>query len=127
MIVVDTNVFMYAVGREHPLRESARTFFIEQAESGGVLVTSAEVMQELLHAYLPPQRMETLEAVLLLARGRMSRIWPVEFADVELARSLVGRYAALRARDLLHVACCIRRDVNRIMTFDRALAAVFNR
>jgi hypothetical protein len=124
---VDTNVFMYAVGREHPLREPARSFFIEQAETGGVLVTSAEVMQELLHAYLPPQRLETLDAAMLLARSRMARVWPVEFADVELARTLVGRYAALRARDLLHVACCMRHDVDRIMTFDRALSAVFNR
>ncbi len=27
MIFVDTNVFMYAVGKEHPRREQAREFF----------------------------------------------------------------------------------------------------
>jgi predicted nucleic acid-binding protein len=123
---VDTNVFMYAVGREHPLREPARAFFLDQAESGEVLVTSAEVMQELLHVYLPPGRLETLDAALTLARGRMAAIWAVELADVELARSLVERHKALSARDLLHVACCMRRAIDRIMTFDRALAAVFS-
>jgi hypothetical protein len=122
---VDTNVFMYAVGREHPLREPARSFFLDQIESGEVLVTSAEVMQELLHVYLPPGRLHTLDAALTLARGRMATVWTVELADVELARSLVERHSALSARDLLHVACCMRRDVDRILTFDRALAAVF--
>lgn len=29
MIFVDTNVFMYAVGRPHPLRDHARQFFYE--------------------------------------------------------------------------------------------------
>jgi hypothetical protein len=122
---VDTNVFMYAVGREHPLREPARTFFVDSLDSGEVLATSAEVMQELLHAYLPVNRLATLDAALELASARVGAIWPVEAADVAMARSLIDRHAALGARDLLHLACCTRRGVDRIMTFDRALAAAF--
>lgn len=125
MIFVDTNVFMYAVGREHPLRSEARAFFLEALESGTPLVTSAEVLQELLHAYLPVGREATLDAALALARGRMSAIWPVEREDVELARSLVDRHPGLGARDLLHRASCLRRDVTRVRTFDRGLAAAF--
>ena len=44
MIFVDTNVFMYAVGRPHALRENAREFFVEANRSGAPLCTSAEVM-----------------------------------------------------------------------------------
>jgi uncharacterized protein len=62
VIFVDPNVFMYAVGREHPLREEARAFFLEQLRTSEVLVSSAEVLQELLHAYLPVNRLETLDA-----------------------------------------------------------------
>ncbi len=126
MIFVDTNVFMYAVGRSHPLREAAQEFFAEHLRGGDVLVTSAEVMQELLHAYLPVNRLETLDAALTLARARMGSIWPVETEDVELARSLIRKYPALGARDLLHAACCTRRGVERIKTFDRALGAAFH-
>jgi predicted nucleic acid-binding protein len=122
---VDTNVFMYAVGREHPLRERARAFLVESLKTGEVLVTSAGVLQELLHAYLPVGRLETLDAALMLARGRMAHLWPMEAADVDLARTLVARHSALQARDLLHVACCMRRDVEQVMTFDRALASAF--
>jgi uncharacterized protein len=125
MTFVDTNVLMYAVGRAHPLREEARSFWLAQAESGEVLVSSAEVLQELLHAYLPVGRLETLDAALTLARSRLGAIWAIEREDVELARSLVERHPGLGARDLLHVACCTRRGVERVKTFDRGLAAAF--
>jgi predicted nucleic acid-binding protein len=122
---VDTNVIMYAVGREHPLRDEARAFFEESLAAGVPLVTSAEVLQELLHAYLRAGRLDTLDAALALAKSRIPVVWAVDREDVELARLLVDRHPALGARDILHVASCSRRDVTRIRTFDRALAAAF--
>lgn len=50
MIFVDTNAVMYAVGRPHPLRNEAQEFFRHQLAEPEGLVTSAEVLQELLHA-----------------------------------------------------------------------------
>jgi predicted nucleic acid-binding protein len=123
VIFVDTNVLMYAVGRTHPLRDEARRFFEERLQDRVPLVTSAEVLQELLHAYLPVQRLATLDAALALADSRIRDVWAVEADDVRLARALARRYPALRARDLLHLACCKRRGVTEIKTFDRALGA----
>ncbi|MEE8117683.1 MAG: type II toxin-antitoxin system VapC family toxin [Gemmatimonadales bacterium] len=125
MIFVDTNVVMYAVGGDHPLRREARAFFRETLERGDGLVTSAEVLQELLHAYLPVGRFESLDAALMLAEARIPIVWPVEREDVRLARDLVGRHPGLGARDLLHLASCRRRRVHELKTFDRALAAGF--
>ncbi|MCL7938260.1 MAG: type II toxin-antitoxin system VapC family toxin [marine benthic group bacterium] len=125
MTFVDTNLIMYAVGASHPLRAEARLFFEDALESGEPLCTSAEVLQELLHAYLGVGRIETLDAALTLARARIPVIWPVELEDVELARSLSDRYPGLGARDLLHLASCRRRDVGSVRTFDRGLAAAF--
>lgn len=123
MIFVDTNVVMYAVGREHPLRDDARDVFRSALADGAVLVTSAEVLQELLHAYLPVGRLATLDAALTLVRARVAEVWPVEEDDVRLARLLADEYQALRARDLIHLASCRRRSVESIQTFDRALRA----
>ncbi|MFW6193176.1 MAG: type II toxin-antitoxin system VapC family toxin [Gemmatimonadota bacterium] len=125
MVFVDTNVLMYAVGGEHPLRPEARAFFLESAEEGRPLATSAEVLQELLHAYLPVGRTGTLDAALRLAEGRIGTVWSVEEEDVRLARRLADRNPSLGARDVLHLACCRRRDVTRAKTFDRALASAF--
>jgi predicted nucleic acid-binding protein len=124
VIFVDTNVFMYAVGREHPLRERARRFFL-QGQHKEPLVTSAEVMQELVHAYLPAGRLETLDAALLLVESSVAEIWPIEAEDVRTARLLIARYPDLGSRDLIHLACCRRRNAASIQTFDRALAKAF--
>ena len=125
MIFVDTNVIMYAVGGEHPLRARARAFFLESLSSGVPRVTSAEVLQELLHAYIPVGRMATLDSAIELVENLITTIWPVEAEDVRLARMLSDRHPGLGARDLIHLACCRRRNVTAIQTFDRGLAAAF--
>ena len=86
MIFVDTNVFMYAVGRPHPLRSRARDFFNEAVLNSQPLCTSAEVLQELMHAYLPVGRTEALADAFALIRRSGVEVWPLEEGDVELAR-----------------------------------------
>lgn len=124
MTFVDTSVFMYAVGRPHPLREEAQTFFVRSLEERVPLATSVEVLQELLHAYLPVGRLSTLDAAWTLAES-LATVWPIEPEDVRHARNLADTHPALGARDLLHFACCQRRSVNNVKTYDRALAAAF--
>ena len=123
MIFVDTNVFIYAVGRPHPLRGPAREFFVVSNQNHASLCTSAEVLQELIHAYLPAGRLQTLDAAMSLAAGAGVEVWPLEQSDVNLARQLHERHPTLAARDLCHLASCRRRGVSEIMTFDRTLAS----
>ena len=123
MIFVDTNVVMYAVGEAHPLRGQARRFFRDAVRDGTPLCTSAEVLQELLQVYLGVGRLATLDAALELVERTIPVVWAVEPADVRLARTLADRHPGLGARDLVHLACCLRREVDGIRTFDRGLAA----
>jgi uncharacterized protein len=122
MIFVDTNVAMYAVGRSHPHREEVR----ERLRSlpPGTLATSAEVLQELLHAYLPVGRLADLDAALRLLTD-LAVVWPVTVEDVRTARLFADRHPALGARDLLHLAVCARNDVDELWSYDRGLAAAF--
>ena len=124
MIFVDTNVFMYAVGRPHVLQASAQDFFVEANRNGTPLCTSAEVMQELAHVYLPTGRLQTFDATLELLASASVEVWPLEEADVALARQLHEQHPALQARDLCHLASCRRRGVREIKTFDQTFAAV---
>ena len=127
MIFVDTNVIMYAVGRPHPLQEQAYEFFDECRRNGSPLFTSAEVLQELAHAYLRVNRREIFdEALALLGRFNV-QIWPLTSDDVELAVDLHAQHPNLSARDLCHLASCRRRGVTRIMTFDQGFAAAGSR
>lgn len=124
MRFVDTNVWMYAVGRPHPLREQARSLLREAVEEGHRLFTSAEVLQELLHAYLPVGRHTTLAAAMRLATTSADVV-PLEPADVVLAAQLQAEHPGLGARDLVHLAVCMRRDAIALHTFDQGLAAAF--
>lgn len=122
MIFVDTNVFMYAVGRTHPLQGEARSFFATSAADQKPLLTSAEVVQELLHAYLPVKRISTLDQALKLISRAIVEVWPLEANDTDLARQLHDQYPELGARDLCHLASCRRRGISTIKTFDRGLS-----
>ena len=112
---------MYAVGRSHHLRAAARQFFIRATRDLTPLCTSAEVLQELAHAYLPVGRLSAFDSALSLAASAGVEVWPLEEADVVLARRLGEQHPTLQARDLCHLASCRRRGVSEIMTFDDAL------
>ncbi len=75
-----------------------------------------------MHVYLRTRRPHTLDSALELVARAGVEVWPLEEADVTLARRLHDRYPALEARDLCHLASCRRRGVGEIMTFDQALA-----
>jgi predicted nucleic acid-binding protein len=123
MTFVDANVFMYAVGRPHPLRAEARGFFADALARQVPLATSAEVLQELMHAYIPVGRQATLERAMALMDGHAVMVWPLERDDVTLAAQLHTRFPNLGARGLCHLASCRRRNAAAVKTFDKALAA----
>ncbi len=125
MTFLDTNVFMYTVGGDHPLQNDARDFIRTAVRNRTPLCTSAEVLQELAHAYLPVGRSGVFDAALAVIRAAQVEVWPLEEADVILARQLQERHPDLSARDLCHLASCQRRGVTEVMTFDRGLAAAF--
>ena len=123
MIFVDTNVFMYAVGAPHPLRDAARSFFDDTRRERTPLCTSAEVLQELMHVYWRTDRDEALDRAWSLVTRFRFDVWALEREDVELARELAEAYPGLEPRDLCHLASCRRRRVRELRTFDRALGA----
>ena len=125
MIFVDTNVFMYAVGTPHPHRQSAIEFFVNAQRTNAQLATSAEVLQELMHAYIPVARYQRLEAAMTLVDEAVFEVWPLEKEDVTLAMQLENQHRMLSSRDLCHLASCRRREVSDMMTFDQALRGAF--
>jgi predicted nucleic acid-binding protein len=125
VIFADTNVWMYAVGRPHPLRDEARELVRGWVRDRAPVATSSEVLQELLHAYVPVGRLGTLDAALRLSTD-IAEVWPLEAADALLAADLAHQHGHLAARDLAHLATCLRRGVDELASFDRGLAGAFD-
>ena len=111
-------------GTPSSVATSGAGFFTEAMRNRTSLSTSAEVLQELAHAYLPAGRLATLDAAMTLVGRCGAEVWPLEAEDVTLARQLHEQYPTLSARDLCHLASCRRRGESEIKTFDRAFNSV---
>jgi predicted nucleic acid-binding protein len=123
MIFVDSNIPMYLVGADHPNKDAARILLERAITDGEMLVTDAEVLQEILHRYVAIDRRDAIEPASEALLGVVDDVYPVERADVERARGIVLA-TRLSARDAIHVAIMRRRGVDRILTFDRAFDEV---
>ena len=121
MIFLDTNVIVYAVGAEHPLRARSWEFFREIRRVPTPLIISAEVLQELLHVYQKANRIPRWDRALSLLNSFNVEIEPLAPEDVVNARLLHDRFPDLEARDLCHLAVAQRVGAPDLKTFDRRL------
>lgn len=119
MIFLDSNVLVYLIGAPHPNRDLAFAAIDRLARSGERMVTSAEVMQELLHLFSKRPASAALQQALNALRGLADEIYPVEAEDVDRAHSVWRAHSGLSSRDALHVAVMQRRGVKRILSYDR--------
>lgn len=119
MILVDSTIPMYLVGADHPHKATARMLLERAITDGEVLVTDAEVLQEILHRYVAIDRRDAIEPATAALLDIVDEVFPIERIDVERARRIVLA-TRLSARDAIHLAIARRRGVDRILTFDRA-------
>ena len=119
MILVDSNVPMYLVGADHPNKDAARRLLERAITDGELLVTDAEVLQEILHRYVAIDRRDAIEPATDALLDVVDEVFPIERVDVDRARSIVLA-TRLSARDAIHLAIARRRGIDRILTFDGA-------
>ena len=116
---IDANIPIYAAGREHPLKQPCIDILVLAAEHPGTFVTSAEVLQELLHRYVALHIWQQgREAFTRFADIMVEHVVAVEADDVLRAAKLADAIQGLSGRDLLHTAVMERLDVSRIITAD---------
>lgn len=120
MILVDSNILMYAAGAAHP-HKAACVKLLERVARGDVdAALDAEVLQEILHRYRAIGRWESGREVFDLARRAIPTVYPITAETVDLARAILDRHARLAARDALHAAVCQEAGFDGICSFDRA-------
>ncbi len=124
MIFIDSNVPMYLVGAPHPNKDAARRALELCIARGERMVTSAEVMQEILHRYQAVRRPDAIQPALDALLGVVDEVFPIESGDVLHARDVLMGVVQLSARDALHVAVMKRRGVERVMSYDAGFDAV---
>jgi uncharacterized protein len=124
VIFVDANIPMYLVGADHPNKATARRLLEQAIVDNEPLATDVEVFQELLHRYAAIGRRDAIGPAWEALAGVVDVVHPVEVEDVTRARGLVERSIGRSARDAIHVAVMQRREIYRVMTFDRAFDGI---
>ncbi len=118
-IFLDSNVFLYAIGGEGPHREFSRAVLAAVGQGRLDGVTSAEVLQEVLHVRSRRVNIKAATSSVRAASGLVAEVLPVTHEDVLEACRLLDRHSALGARDALHAAVMKSSAVEVLVSVDR--------
>lgn len=118
MILVDSNIIMYAAGVEHPYKAPSVAFLENIAEGKVEATIDAEVLQEILHRYRALNRWMDGRRVYDLTRRIFQAVLPVTAEILDRARTLLDEYDGLMARDALHAAVVEINTLEAICSYD---------
>ena len=123
MILLDTNVLVYALGATHPLREPSRRI-VQSAKSDVEATTTIEVIQEFLHVFARRRpRDEVGKAGRAFAKLLAPLIEP-DARDLGVGIDLFERHAGLSAFDALIAAVALNHDADALVTADQSFTVV---
>lgn len=110
---------MYACGTDSPQKEPCLALLekIKTEQVDGV--SSAEVLQEILHRYWALGRIKDGMGVYNQFRSLPLRWLEILPEDVDEARLLLENNSRLSSRDALHIAVMRRHRITKIATYDK--------
>ena len=115
---IDTNIFLYSMGRDHPLKPASVTALHRIREGQITAAVNTEIIQEVLYHF---QSIKQLPIGIRLAKDVVSlstRIFPVEELDLSLAIELLESYPKIQTRDAFHAATMIHNGIKEIISTD---------
>lgn len=118
---LDTNVFMYAAGRDHPLKTPCVEVLRQVTREAFEVVINTEVLQEILYCY---SAIGELKCGLRLAHLAVDQVGgevlPVTLTDMQLAFDFMQRYGAtIKSRDAVHAATLLNHNLTYLISADR--------
>jgi predicted nucleic acid-binding protein len=123
VIILDTTVLAYAVGDEHPLREPCRAVLAAHADGRVEATTTVEVVQEFAHIRARRRtRRDAIELARLYAAAFDLLITTPE--DLDRGLDLFEQHAEVGAFDAVLAAVALERQVEALVSADRAFASV---
>ena len=120
-VFIDSNIPMYAAGREHPNKEPSIKILELISEGDITGITSIEVFQEILYRY---------QAINLLDKGLevfdnfsniVDDILPIDFQIINRAKKILEnkKNSDIYPRDAIHIATMEHYEINQIATHDK--------
>jgi predicted nucleic acid-binding protein len=122
--LIDTNVFIYAVGEPHPYKEVCVQLMQGLTVAGHDATVDTEVAQEILHYFQMRRRMTQGLALLDSLLTAFPAPIPITVGEVRLAGELLRKYPQIQARDAVHAAVVLAHHLDGIISADKGFDAV---
>ena len=119
MILIDTNILMYASGVGHPGKQPSLDILEAVGEGKVDAAIDAEVLQEILYRYRSINRWEQGQVVYDYARSLFTIVLPITADVVHLARYYLGLHDGMDPRDAIHASVAIRSSLDAVVSYDR--------
>jgi predicted nucleic acid-binding protein len=118
MAFLDTNVFLYATGADHPNREPCRAL-LERLRTGTlVATTNTEVLQEIVFFFARRGRVGEGVRLARAVAELLPDLLPVTRVDLERAFELLGAHEGLPPRDAVNAATMSNSGITVIISAD---------
>lgn len=119
MNFIDSNIIMYAAGRDHPLKKPSLNI-LTRIQSGRLdAVSSVEVLQEILYRYWSIGELTKGCQVFADFESLIPNFLDIKRADLILAKDLLRKRSEIKPRDALHVAVMKNNKIAVIISADR--------
>jgi hypothetical protein len=117
---VDTNIPMFAGGKEHDYKELCTTV-LESIANGKIFAfTDVEVFQEILYRFTSQQKpklgIQIFNDFLKIMEGT---ILPITLKEIKELRKLTEKYPQAKSRDLMHLSVMLSNGISKIITADK--------
>lgn len=118
MKLIDTNIILYSLGREHPLKEPCRRLIAKIASGEISANIDVEVLQEVLYVYTHRnERIKGIAACRYLL-DIFPNPFPVAKNEISTAITFMDKYPLLVSRDAIHAAVVASNKLKGIISED---------
>ncbi|MEO6864293.1 MAG: type II toxin-antitoxin system VapC family toxin [Gemmatimonadaceae bacterium] len=118
MILIDTNVIMYAAGAAHP-NKAPSAAFLARIASGEIEATiDTAVLHEILHRYRAIGQWSDGRRVFDLTRQLFPDVLPITTAVIDRAHRMLDADPRLMAREAVHAAVVMSEGMEAVCSYD---------
>ena len=119
MKLIDTNVFIYSAGANHPYKDSCRQLIHRVGDGQLDGNIDIEVPQELMHFYHSKRRTREATTSAIEVLDMFANPILVTGSTMLLAADVLVRYPHLQSGDAVHAAVVLQNNLEGIISADR--------
>lgn len=120
MKLLDANIVIYSLGRDHSYREPCRAIINRLEERPHGYAVDAEMLQEVLYVFSNRRDNETGAEVVTRLLDLFPDVIPITGAEIRTAAQLIRQPPRLSVRDAIHAAVALEHGLEGIVSSDKA-------